>query len=161
MTDKVYDDGYIPKPPPTFKPITYKETESGCWECTSHTGFSKGGYIGIDRGGKKTMMHRYIYQHANGCTIPAGLVVMHKCDNRTCMNPDHLEVGTHLENMQDKVAKGRQTRGEAVRLAKLNATSVRAIRADTRTHKEIAKDYGIGTSQISRVRTRKTWKHVD
>ncbi len=82
--------------------------------------------------------------------IPEGQYVLHKCDNPPCVNTDHLFLGTHAENMADRNAKGRQARGESLAakrrgenhgLAKLSDDDVRAIRADNRLQREIAKEY--------------------
>lgn len=84
----------------------------------------------------------------------------HSCDNPSCCNPAHLLAGTHDDNMADKVERDRQTRGEASVHAKLTEDQVRAIRADTRKHEDIAADYGVDSSHISRVKTGKAWRCV-
>jgi hypothetical protein len=85
--------------------IKYIITENGCWECISHP-LSKDGYPRIVRNRKTYGGHRYSYLlHYN--KIPDGLHVLHKCDNRLCINPEHLFLGTHKDNMQDMIKKGR------------------------------------------------------
>ena len=83
--------------------ITLNET-NGCWEWKKST--FKGGYGAITINGKQFSAHRASYECFVG-EIPEGLHVLHKCDNPRCINPDHLWVGTHKENMLDKMAKGR------------------------------------------------------
>jgi hypothetical protein len=79
-----------------------------CWECISHK--DKGnGYIEIGRNGRK-YLHRYVYEIYYG-EIPKNMVIMHKCDNRKCINPSHLKLGTHQDNMNDKINKGRYKNG--------------------------------------------------
>lgn len=79
-------------------------TESGCWEYrTSHNAF---GYVQLCIGKTKWMAHRLTYALARG-DLPPNLYVCHTCDNRCCINPDHMFLGDHLANQQDKHRKGR------------------------------------------------------
>lgn len=87
--------------------------------------------------------------------IPEGLHVLHRCDNPSCVNPDHLFLGTHRDNMKDMKEKGR-----AKGPAKLTETQVRGIRSDTRTHRAIAKDYGITYALVGKIKRKETWKHL-
>lgn len=91
--------------------------------------------------------HRAAYQIFVG-PFPAEMDVLHKCDTPSCVNPLHLTLGTHRENMLDMVLKGRSPH-------KLSAEQVRAIRTDTRFHSAIARDYGVGQSHISRIKSGK------
>lgn len=86
------------------KPIQYKITEDGCWECISHR--RRRGYALVARNGREHGVHRYVYELHHG-KVPSTLVILHRCDNPSCINPDHLKTGTQKENMQDKMAKGR------------------------------------------------------
>lgn len=80
---------------------------SGCW---TRTGSNNGvGYSLLNVNGERVYAHRYSWELTNG-PIPPGLVVMHKCDNPPCVRPDHLAVGTHVDNMRDCSEKGRNKR---------------------------------------------------
>lgn len=146
---------------------TRKEA-SGCWVFTgSKTSFGYG-YIKQAKalGGKNVYAHRAAWEIANGPIPPAPeVLVLHKCDNPSCVNPDHLFLGDHQVNVDDMLAKGRwsppRQDGERNNNAKLTETQVRAIRSDTRKLSEIAADYGIGQSTASLIRSRKLWPHVD
>ena len=142
------------------KEIEYEVTEDGCWECTSHR-LNAGGYAQIGRNRKVTKVHRHIFALTNN-GIAEGMHILHKCDNPCCINPDHLFEGTNLDNMKDKMEKGRQpsTKGEQNGSAKLTAKDVREILKDDRRHVEVAKDYPICSAHICRIRKRKIWKHI-
>jgi hypothetical protein len=86
--------------------------------------------------------------------------VLHKCDNRVCINPEHLFLGTHDENMSDMTSKERQARGERNGLSKLSNEAVRQIRRDNRPQHEIAADYGVSRSAIGMAKRHVTWRHV-
>lgn len=112
-------------------------------------------------GGNTATAHRYSYEHFVG-PIPDGLCVCHKCDNPSCVNPDHLFVGTHTDNMLDKMAKGRGNHlvGSKHPKSKLSEADVLAIRADVRKQIEIAAAFGIKQAQVSEIKRRVAWSHV-
>lgn len=112
------------------------------------------GQISNPRGGTKRA-HRIVYRELRG-PIPKGLCVLHGCDNPPCCNPEHLFLGTRTDNMADKVAKGRQAKGET--LGKLTLEQVKAIRADGRSGYKIAVEYGIAASHVYRIKNGDRWK---
>ena len=135
-----------------------------CWEWQGRC--ENDGYARIKRkgGGKQVFVHRLSWELANG-SIPIGLSVLHKCDNRKCVRPSHLFLGTNTDNMQDMLKKGRanKARGERHGNAKLVEGDVRRIRklygAGT-TLREIAVEYGVTEMSVSRIVRRLRWAHV-
>lgn len=144
---------------------------TGCWWWTGTASIADPvaplAYGRINIGGAKVKMLRAtrVSFEMHVGPIPDGMFVCHKCDNPPCVNPDHLFLGTQLENMADCKAKGRHsfgvTYGEGNCHSKLTDTQVRAIRASTGTFKEIAKRFGVSKSNVEFILKRKTWKHVE
>jgi hypothetical protein len=96
--------------------------------------------------------HRWAWTVQHG-PIPDGAIVMHTCDNRACINVDHLRIGTQADNLNDMRAKGRGR-------AKLAATDVAAIRsslADGETTAVLADRYGVNVKTIRDIRRGSTW----
>ena len=87
-----------------------------------------------------------------------GLDVRHLRGNRWCENFDHLTVGTRADNMRDAMNHGTTTAGERNYHAKLTKTQVEAIRSDPRLQQEIALQYGISQSAVSRIKSGRTWR---
>ena len=130
-------------------------TETGCWAWQQ--ALDVYGYGRTNVGSKYIKAHRAAYEAFVG-PIPKGKVICHRCDNRACVNPDHLFAGTFAENSADMVSKGRQTHGEA--RSKLTVAQVLAIRADPRKHSVVAPEYGVTRTLIRVIRERKVWRHV-
>lgn len=138
-----------------------------CWIWTgAREGRPKFQY-GVIRGVKKNgfrmeMAHRVSWMIHNG-PIPDGKQVLHRCDNPPCVNPSHLFVGTHQDNMDDCTKKGRRQCGERASLAKLTADGVKSIRNQYKKgarSKTLAEDFGVHQSTILGVLSGRTWKHV-
>lgn len=145
----------------------YVDVSDGCWRWTGNGDLR--GYGRIGAGGKSggfILAHRLSYQMHKG-QIPDGMVVMHECDNPSCVNPAHLRAGTASENIRDSFAKGRKVcvpplhRGEDQHLAKLDDNKVRVIRASKKTNSELAREFGVSLCSIARARARMTWRHVE
>jgi len=133
-----------------------------CWEwvaARNKTGYGAFAFNGKRGGGA----HRAAWVFANG-EIRAGLFVCHKCDHPPCVNPDHLFLGTHADNLADARAKGRGARGETHGHTVLTETQVRRVRqlyeTGSFTQKEIAARYGVGVGTIGGIVNGKTWRHV-
>ena len=108
--------------------------------------------------------HRFAWTRANG-PIPEGMHVLHRCDTPSCVNPAHLFLGTHAENMADRSRKGRQARlaGELAGMAKLNDVAVRVIRhlhARGVSTRALQEAYGITKSTVCQIVIGDTWRHI-
>lgn len=139
-----------------------KGGEDECWEWTADT--SRNGYGGIwdNERKKNSSAHRVSYEIHKG-EIPAGLVVMHTCDNPKCVNPKHLVLGTYKDNTQDMLQKGRRKAyrafGENNPVSKLTLEQAKFIKANPELgHKQIADMFGVSPNCIRGVRIGRTWK---
>lgn len=110
---------------------------------------------------REVLVHRVSWIEHNG-PIPAGLHVLHHCDNRPCFEPAHLYLGTNDDNVRDRLERGRSARlvGERNPRAKLTSADVAAIRLDDRRQAEIAADYRVYQSTISAIKRGATWTPI-
>lgn len=122
-------------------------------------GVDKDGYGKIYFENRNDRAHRVAYKLAFG-DIPEGLLVCHKCDTPSCINPNHLFIGTSQDNINDRTVKNRGIKGSTVGVSKLKESDIQMIRADTRTQQAIANDYNVSQAVISSIILRKTWKHI-
>ena len=133
-------------------------TESGCWIWVGWKG--PRGYGGVYRNHRRLYAHRVAWELYHG-EIPKGLCVLHQCDVPCCVNPDHLFLGSHKDNMRDMVLKNRSTRGSRNPSARLTEESATKIKlATNRSTLSLAKQYGVSQLTVWKVRTRRTWKHL-
>jgi hypothetical protein len=136
-----------------FKEIEWEIDVRGCWVCTSHA--RSDGYPCVMRNGKLSRISRFTFENAYG-EIPAGLYVCHTCDNRACINPEHLFLGTPEDNSQDAARKLRLGK-------KLNPLKIQQIRnlffVGIR-QRVIAVQFGVSQSMVSFIVLRKKWNHV-
>lgn len=119
----------------------------------------KAGYGVSWKDGKVIRAHRKVYLETYG-PIPTGLMVRHTCDNRSCVNPKHLLLGTAKQNSQDMVERNRQAKGTKVGTSILNEDTVRIIRSLSGTSQQLADFVGCSTTTIKDIRNNKHWKHV-
>lgn len=136
------------------------EGPNGCREWARH--INSRGYGSVSLHSKMTVAHKAAFILA-GHTLLQGQLVLHHCDNRRCINPEHLYAGTHMDNMRDKAVRKRapSVRGEANPNRQLSAAQVVAIRAAYATgitQTRLGALYGVGQGQISRVTLRKAWQ---
>ncbi len=113
-----------------------------------------GGY-GITRvDGKIKYAHRLAYEMAHGVTLSSNQHVLHACDNPPCVNPDHLSVGSHADNMADRQRKGRTARGARLPHTKLSeeqVSEIRQLKRDGMVQAHIARAYGVSAACISEI----------
>lgn len=154
-----FEDKYTPEP------------NSGCWLWNTTT--NNGGYGIVKHKGKVIGAHRLSYELY--CEeIPESMVVCHKCDTRSCVNPEHLFIGTYKDNTQDMITKGRKRNGDRSKLmmgndrsvgvkncsAKLTEQQVIDIFLDNRKAKQIAGEYSIHVNTVYKIKNRIRWKHL-
>jgi hypothetical protein len=165
-----YINGHYAPPRKTlaerFWPKVDRRNPEDCWEWKAST--TNKGYGCIAPGGATGHplgAHRVAWTLTNG-PIPAGLCVLHRCDNPPCCNPAHLFLGTILENNADMIAKGRHSkppilRGEQATNAHLSAADVRQIRELYRmggiSRSALGRRFGIVKSAIDSIIARKSW----
>ncbi|MBB1606501.1 hypothetical protein A9972_22060 [Pseudomonas sp. UME83] len=127
------------------------------------------GYGRTQYKGRQILAHRLAYCMASGIEPEQikGVVIRHKCDNPSCVNPDHLEPGTTQENMNDMTDRGRRVRGELVGNSKLTEEQINAIRDAYRPRSKdanqyaLARQHGVTQSLISMILNGKRWEHLN
>lgn len=150
-----------------------KVTDTGCHEWRGNVNNDGYGVIRVNK--KMVSVHRYAYERVFG-KIPKGLLVCHKCDNRKCVNPDHLFLGTHYDNNHDRSLKGRSGvrvfsdaerkrysemfKGENQTNAKLTDKDAIEIFKSNLSHGLLAKLYGVSKSVITNIKNKKAWRHI-
>jgi hypothetical protein len=137
------------------------EPNTGCWLWMGGTNVWGYGIISLGRKSEgAASAHRVSYKLHKG--DPGKLHVLHRCDNRLCVNPDHLFLGTCKDNMQDKVAKGRQQdqKGEKGNNAVLCEADVADIRTKRLCGAEFARLYRVSPATVCDIQQRRTWTHV-
>lgn len=129
--------------------------KTNCWECISHKSRQNTiGYIPY----KGTYAHRYFYVKLKNKEIDENMVIRHICNNPKCCNPDHLETGTQKDNMRDKCIAHRNNNGTNTHLS---IEQIKLIAKDNRSITEIAKDYNIHHSTVSRIKNNSTYKVIN
>ena len=144
------------------------DRETGCWnwtgDCSAH-GYGRLHLTTKSRGDRKrnllswgarqeVLAHRASFMMFNE-HIPEGKIVCHRCDNVKCVNPEHLFLGTPMDNTHDAMRKGR-----IFRCKKITSDDVLAIRSDERTHVAIGKEYGIWPETVGRIKRREIHPYI-
>lgn len=157
-----------------------KSDEDKCWIWNGATNPKGYGLLGRgSRGMGNEVAHRYSYMIHVG-EIPSGMLVCHQCDNRACVNPSHLFLGTPKQNSEDmvnkrrhymtvdpskirrgfKMPKGSIVRGMNQKAAKLTDAIIPLIRDSLLPQRVLAKQYNVSQATITRVKSRKIWSHI-
>ena len=132
-----------------------RDASSGCWEWTGALNAYGYGVLG------RIYAHRWSWE-INRSPIPTGLSVLHHCDNRKCVRPDHLFIGTQADNIRDAKAKGRLSPPPRSRPRKLTTEDVCNIRSELVTGgrgigRALAKRYGVSTGMIGHIKKGRKW----
>lgn len=138
------------------------QPEDGCWLWTGHTHWGYGDHY---FNGRRQKAHRISWQIFRG-PIPDGVKVLHKCDTKGCVRPDHLFLGSQRDNIRDMFAKGRQhdRSGEHSGRAKLTEYAVKQIRLwyaeGGVTMQQLGAWYGVSLAAINAVIKRRNWQNT-
>lgn len=140
------------------------QKSDGCWEWTaSRRGGRPGAEYGAFSVGRRSVSaHRFSWELHRGL-VPEGLMVLHECDNPKCVRPDHLFLGTNLDNIDDMVKKERQSRGETHGMHRLTEADVLAAReryATGESVEDLARQLGVARVTMQQAITGRTWKHL-
>lgn len=133
----------------------------GCWYWTASIRVA--GYGGLWVNGKYLLAHRFSYETFKG-TIPSGMFVCHTCDNRLCINPDHLWLGTNQDNMDDMNKKKRgithsgEKNGKSIFVLS-QVTEIRKLKLTKSLH-ELSKMFNCSKSAISHIIKNRVWRNV-
>lgn len=149
-----------PMPPDErFAMYAQKGKTGQCWNWAGSICKEGYGIIAVER--KLKRAHRYSWELVHG-EIPTGISILHKCDNRSCVNPSHLYPGTQFDNMRDRAVRGRgnHPRGEDHYRAKLTNEQVRAIYSSGAHSSILSLHYRIPVQLVSDIRSGRKWKSV-
>ncbi len=175
--------GIYPRKPRVPRPIADrfwpKVNRSGdCWEWTAHRTRTGYGMIGLPNSRTVERAHRVAWILTNG-PIPVGMCVLHRCDNRACVRPDHLFLGTQADNVADMISKGRRhsmagdahpARRPGARIGERNGRSrltaddvrrIRTMRGEGLEYRQIAAHFGVAVPTVQHIVSGKNWSHID
>jgi hypothetical protein len=131
--------------------------QNNCWPW--RYGQNHDGYGEFRRNTTNELAHRIAYELSRG-DIPADSVVRHSCDNRLCCNPAHLLIGSHADNVADRVHRNRSAKGSTNGRAVLDEEAVSHIRESRLSKRALAAHYDVDERTIDKIQKRETWAHV-
>lgn len=157
QTDPMSTKGFL-----AFAKKTFIRFDIECWVFKT---LGNDGYGKIKINGKTVRAHRFSYEFYNNRKIKSSDIVRHKCDNRACVNPDHLEIGTVQDNVNDTWSRnrGNPQRGENSSASKLTADEVLEIRKCAQsgeTHESISNRYKVSRGNITKIINQTRWTHI-
>lgn len=134
-----------------------EEKSSGCLEWTGST--TRDGYGKVKIKQKVYGAHRIAFLIHNRC-LPKDKEIMHKCDNKLCCNPEHLVAGTHKDNMQDMIKKGRQgkVKNKIIKLTIEKVTEIRRLSDEGLSKHKIASRFNISCHHVRDIVNNVYWK---
>lgn len=140
--------------------MEWKEQINGCWIWKSTK--DRDGYGLFKLGGKMVRAHRLAWALRHGIEAPEGKCVLHHCDNPSCVNPDHLFLGTRVDNQRDMMKKGRAAHGEKNSHSKLTEAQVISIKNSypSISQASLAKMYGVNDSAINKIVNGERWVYL-
>jgi hypothetical protein len=145
---------------PDLDKYVMPEPMSGCWLWLGAVDWDNYG-VAQDRALKRSARaHRLVYETLVA-PIPKGKMLLHSCDNPCCVNPDHLRIGTHQDNVDDCKAKGRHSHGVRHPGCKLKTEQVLEIRKAEGSQRKIAARFGVSQTLVMFIKSRKLWKHLE
>jgi len=156
---KVNQNSVLPMPQRFFEKVIFGVSDCWTWRASVDAlGYGRFPYLG------ESKAHRVSYRLFKG-EIPEGMCVMHTCDNRQCVNPEHLVLGTQADNVLDMCRKGRHVckpqHGESNPMSKLTAQDVEEIRTAVEsgsTQRAMCQKFGVSPMTVSRIIRKETWK---
>ena len=141
-----------------FFGFVYPEPNTGCWLWCGPSAGGKG-YGMFSANGRSVRAHRFSYDVFVG-PIPPGMLVCHRCDVRPCVNPEHLFLGSAIDNNADMTRKGRRAVGERCHKAKLKPSQVLEILQSDERPVVLAQRYGVDGATIRRLLRGESWAHL-
>lgn len=140
---KKFINGHQNRMPAPYYIVNLK---TGCWEWRGV--LNSDGYGSIKRNGRNMKAHKYIYELAKG-NVPHGLELDHLCKNKKCVNPDHLEIVNHTENMR---------RAKSVKLDKIKVDEIRKLLTNGLPNYKIAAIFGLTKNHVSLIKRDRIWR---
>ena len=129
--------------------------KNGCWQWTSALAVNGYGVFWFE--GSNVYAHRHIF-YLEGCDIPSGMQVCHTCDNPSCVNPDHLFLGSPSDNHVDSSKKGRR---KGQKLCEEDVRRIRDMHRSGGKNKDISRLFKLHPKYVHKITSKEKWAHVD
>lgn len=144
-----------------YTPKGLKKRECWYWRGAYHPK----GYGWFRHANKNRLAHRAAWEVHHGAPPDKDLCVCHKCDNRGCVNPSHLFLGTHQDNVDDMMKKGRGNWAKGEKsgnssLSEKDVAKIRELYSKGKVQGALAKQFGVNISTVGSIIRRETWSHI-